>query len=57
MGLGHYKWYQRTDDLSTRKLSPKGGGHEGVCSEDVGPLRGADYEISHHLERRTKLSL
>ena len=33
VGLGHYKWYQSQTrgDVSTRRLSPEGCGHEAVC--------------------------
>ena len=39
VGLDCYKWYQSQapSDVSTRRLSPKGGGHEAVCLQGHWP--------------------
>ena len=57
--LGYYKWYhsQTLDDVLARRLSPEGGGHEGVCQQGCwarrGWIRGSniDWRRERMLER------
>ena len=58
VGLGGYKWYQSQtpDDVSARRLSPEGGGHEVVCQQGRWALKGVDWRVPHRLEKGTSAS-
>ena len=58
VGLNRYKWYQSytPGDVLSRRLSPKGGGHEVCANKNVGSRRGMNWGVPHRLEKGTSVS-
>ena len=57
MSLGHYQWYQSQtpDDVSTKRLSPKGGGHEAMRQQGRWAPNEGGLGIPHRLEKGIKV--
>ena len=44
------------EDMSARRLSYEGGGHETAASKDVGPQREVDWRVPHRSEKGTRVN-